>query len=167
MPTLQKVRSGQLAKLSGQQFENLIAGSAARERVVLVRIPDGCRTLRSAGGPPKLVRARSPFDFVAFHKGYAIAFDAKSVDAETFPCSSIDRAQLHHLLRCEPEVSSSGYLVYFRPSRKVVFFEASTLNRVTRGRSLRAEDGYDLGDIDWIRLRDLFHVPEIDTKACP
>lgn len=127
---------------------------------MVVRIPDGCDTKKvrgPRGWETKIVRIRTPFDFVAFRGGRGVVFDAKTVDGETFPHSAIKEHQLISLISCADHTTRAGYLVWFRPIDTVVWFSHMRLQALAPRQSLAPSDGsIQIGRAMAMRLESLF-----------
>lgn len=139
-------RAGRLAKKAGEAFEQYFEAVCRRSQVTCVRIPDGCRSYKDRFGKLNLRRVKTPFDYMITKDGWTACIDCKTVDANTFSHSSIDPDQLRSLVETGKSVPS-GYLVWFRKSDKVTFFNHKKLYEINRGESLKPEDGHFLGDI--------------------
>lgn len=165
MPTIKRIRAGKIAKSIGRGFENICLGSAERDGMVLVRIPDGCETRKTRsreGWRNALIRVRSPFDYCLFFDGRAAVFDAKTIDANTFAYSSIDPYQLHHLKGCARAGVSAGYCIWFRPQNMVCWFSVVRLQAIARRESLRVEDAsFQLGPVGSFTFKHLFEPVSI------
>lgn len=99
---------GKRAKYAGANFESSFENLCGIQQVGCVRIPDSCRQI----GPHKLMRVRSPFDYVIAYKGKTAVLDLKSVGEGNFTHSKITLHQLSALN--ELSVGAiSGYVVGF------------------------------------------------------
>lgn len=154
MATLRKIRSGHQARQWGQYFENIVQSHAARQNTTLIRIPDGCRVIRN-GTFTKLMRVTTPFDFVLMSKNNVVVFDAKTVDASSFPHSAITPHQLNSLIKCTRD-ALAGYLVWFREPDLVSFITAKRLAESRPRTSMIPDDGLVLGNCRTMDLTKLF-----------
>jgi penicillin-binding protein-related factor A (putative recombinase) len=167
MSALRRVRAGHAAKSFGRAFENLILSCAGRDAVTVIRIPDGCETRRGPRGL-QLVRVRTPFDYVALKNGYAVVFDAKTVDGSTFPRSACTPHQLHSLGVCAVNAVRSGYVIWYRETDEVAFHPIHHLRKLKPRQSLKATDGLIIGRSHSIRLGALFDQSHhLDLTAEP
>lgn len=154
-PTLKKRLAGKIAKLAGEYFETSLEYVCSRDQIILVRIPDGCK-VRKHGRSLKLVRVKTPFDFIIAKKNKAIFFDAKSINSKTFPYSCIDSNQLYHLSKLNSEGLKAGYLIRFREIDQIVFFDVQTLAQLKPRESLNVNMGTSLGSFHEFSLNTLF-----------
>lgn len=150
-----KQYGGRKAKTSGDEFENLIQSVGAIKKIKVIKIPSGARYVKTKTGLA-LAKARSPFDFILLKNGKAAFIDAKSINAERFPKSLITHHQALTLKDCELQGFPSGYLIYFRPLNRVVFFASQTLLTLPAGKSLTTADGLLIGSIYEMDLEKLF-----------
>lgn len=146
---------GKIAKISGEEFENILIPWANKLNATLTRIPNGCRTIKR-GNKLMVIRVKSPFDFLLSYQGKAVCFDAKSVNSNTFSHSMINQNQLNELLRIEKQLISAGLLIYLRKAQKVIFVRASKLSTLRRGASVGISDGLDLNNLKSLNLALLF-----------
>lgn len=162
MPTIKRVRAGQIAKLEGRAFEHLILSSASSRDMVILKIPDGCETKKMRQGSSwtqRIIRVKTPFDFVAFKDGKAIVFDAKSIDSQTYPRSSTLPHQLFSLKHCRSHTVDAGYLVWHRPLDMVVWYAVERLLSLTHGSSLNPSEGLHVGSGGSLSLLPIFNQP--------
>ena len=155
MPTLSRVRGGIDANAWGKAFENMVVRSGIKHGITVIRIPDGCETRRGARGP-RVVRVRSPFDFVLLKRTQAVVFDAKTTAETTFKYSNLTEHQLGSLKRCSEQAKNAGYLVFFRNFDEVVFYNIDILSALRPGKSVKPGDGMILGRSSSIGLDSLF-----------
>lgn len=114
----------------------------------VTRLPDGCKQI----GPGKLIRVRSPFDWILSFKGKTALLDTKTISGKTFPYSAIDDFQAHILYAHEMEGAIAGYVVEIRGENRIIFLKASQLmSKLGQRGSFKPEDGLDLGT-DFTRL---------------
>lgn len=146
---------GKKAKANGDQFEQIIQLPARRESVSVIKIPSGCRWVRGPGRT-LAVPTKTPFDFVFIRDGVPVFFDAKSTTGKTFSASKVTPHQLFHMLRCHEAGARAGYIVYFQTLDRIVFFAVEKLNALTKGQSLKPEDGISLGSALTLTLLPLF-----------
>ena len=123
IPSLNKRLLGLRSKRMGESWENLFFSTAISQRIAITRVPDGCKQL----GPKRIIRVKTPFDWIVTYKGRTALIDTKSTDAETFPNSQIDESQMKHLLSQEIGGAIAGYIIWFRTLNQVVFVPASSL----------------------------------------
>lgn len=137
----------------GSTFEKYFEACLTVKKWNVVRIPDGCRQVT----PFKIVRVKSPFDFLASKKGKVFFCDAKTCEGKTFVYSKINQLQLKELLALEESGFHAGYVINFRETNTYSFVSAGTLSLVAPGESIKAPECNDLGreiDIDQIFLSE-------------
>jgi penicillin-binding protein-related factor A (putative recombinase) len=110
-----------------------------------------------------LIPVFTPFDYILFSQGYAITFDAKTVDANTFSYSQIEKHQVASLSRAAENALRSGYLIWFRPLDLVSFIPVSTLKTVKPRQSVTPEHGIIIGKGSGFNLQMLFEMKEINS----
>ena len=155
MPTYKRIRAGAVAKQIGQRFEEILHNMCGHQAITCIRIPDGCKQARGPQGY-KLLRVKSPFDFVLLKSGLAITVDAKTIDSERFTYSDIKQHQVQSLLNCAKNAHTSGYIVWHRPTDAVVFYSVFTLAALRPRTSLTPENGILLGPALKMDLNKLF-----------
>lgn len=149
-------RRGALSRLQGQAFEWMIEPIAARSGIQVVRIPDGCKTIKILG-KLKVVRTKSPFDFVLAKDRKSVFLDTKTTTGNKFgkiPARSIH--QLHELLKLESQGFIAGFLVYFRSQGIFTFYKASEVRDIQNKRPLRPTDGMVVGLEDQLDLGEFY-----------
>lgn len=131
-------------KKQGNGFEQIVKTMGKLTGWTVVKIPDGCKHV----GKGKIVPVKSPFDFVLSKNGQSIFFDAKTYDQECVNTSQLNYRQLEILYALEFDAKEpAGYVIYFRPVNKVIFFPASILLTLKTDQSLHHSKGVDLGSI--------------------
>jgi len=151
--SLKRRIGGKRAKSHGDEFEAIVKSAGALDGFHVIRMPDGCKVI----GPNKLMRVRTPFDFI-FVKSRKETFfaDTKTTEGKSFSHSQITPHQLDELLKIELNGGIAGYIVYFRETNEIVWFSSSKLNSISRGESLKPEEGVLLGSRFSIRFGALF-----------
>lgn len=140
---------GKRAKFAGANFESQFANLCGIQSVACVRIPDSCRQL----GPHKLMRVRSPFDYIIAYKGKTAVLDLKSVGDGNFTHSKITLHQLSALN--ELSVGAiSGYVVGF--TLAVYFVPVVELMCLLPGKSIDLSRCVLLGDRLMFNVRRIF-----------
>jgi penicillin-binding protein-related factor A (putative recombinase) len=81
------------------------------------RIPNGCKSV----GPRKLIRVKSPFDWIISSVTTTYFIDTKTQKGGAFPFSKIDPHQVEELLKHDRPGRVAGYIIWFR-ARDVVCF---------------------------------------------
>ena len=128
---------------AGKTFEDWFKSVCEMRGLVCVRIPNGCRTIVKAGRP-RLVRCKTPFDWLISMKGRSACVDTKTFDRHFINYSDIDPDQLKALTETGASIPS-GYVVWFRTINLVVFFSFDILGSIGKGESLQPEQGLILG----------------------
>jgi penicillin-binding protein-related factor A (putative recombinase) len=146
--TEQRRARGKASKTEGRLFENQLQTNASRLSWQCVRLPEGGRFLSNT----KFIKVKSPFDFILSKAGCTVAVDTKSTKSSTFSYSELNTNQVTQLHNLWTGGTQSGYIVNFRTSNQVVFFNAQTLKRTLPGTSLKPEDGLLLGTSDDFNL---------------
>ncbi len=153
MKKYSKIISGRLAQSRGQNFEKILSDSAKRTHWDLVKIPLGARQVSA----DRLIRVKTPFDFVFVKKERVIFADAKTIKSKTYSHSQITGHQLNELLTFESHGHKSGYIVNFTELKKTVFYTASQLKNLQPGYSLSPQDGILVGENFIINLDRIFN----------
>lgn len=125
----------------GGSFEQYFLLCLTLRKWDVVRIPDGCRQINLN----KLIRVKSPFDFLATKNGKAIFCDTKTCEGKTFPHSKINQLQIKELLRIAKNGFLAGYVINFRETDTYSFISAEILSQLKKGKSVKASDYLDLG----------------------
>jgi hypothetical protein len=152
MAIIKNIVRGKKAKVNGQRFEIFLENSAARKMWTVTRIPDGCRQV----GPNKLLRVRTPFDFVFTRWGKAVFADAKSTQTKYFSKSALTPHQIEQLKDIENDGFAAGYIVNFSTLNLVVFFSATLLSEIKTRDSVGPEQGILIGNDEVINLQLIF-----------
>lgn len=105
----------------GNQFERMFQQSCMAHGIAVTRVPDGCKQLGQ-----KLIRVKTPFDWILSHSGRFAVIDTKSYQGN-MPHADITKHQILELIRHEEEGSSAGYVIYFRKALAVGFIRATNL----------------------------------------
>ena len=143
MTSMAKIMGGRKAHANGKMFEELFTYRARVTGFTCTQIPAGCRVL----GPGRIQRIRTHFDFVLSGHGKTFLIDTKTVDAETFPHSSIQDHQAVELSRHSIHGTVAGYVIYLRKKNEVIFVPA--IHLVTR---MRFPGSISPDDSDVVRL---------------
>lgn len=143
-PSFKRKMAGYMAKRIGSGWENRLVSQCSFYDLDVVRIPDGCKQVAAK----RLIRVRTPFDFIVADHYQAAFLDTKTVSKPSFGYTEIDQHQLSNLLKLWNKGHAAGYLIYFRPIDQVIFFNASLLAGIRRGSGLFLPSGLNLGNID-------------------
>lgn len=134
------------SKKIGTSFEDTAEKLLLMSGFSVIRIPDGCRTF-GYGIKTRMIRIKSPFDFLAAKDGKAIFFDCKTYQNNSIAYSQINENQIEKLLSLERQGHLAGYLIYFREHDDIRFFKASQLNEVKKRQGLLPEQGQHMGSL--------------------
>lgn len=144
--------AGLRAKTRGTQFETLIENCARIAGWQPLRIPDGCRQM----GKKKMIRVKSPFDFILAKAGQfrtsTLLFDAKHTSENKYYTKSKNDHQIAHLLRFGSIPSyACGYVVNYEKHGCVVFH---TVNSIAKARN----DGHGLAHTDGVLIGSKYSI---------
>lgn len=147
------------AQAVGEQFEHMLKVPAQMMGATLVRMPDGCRTVRR-GDALTNMRVKTPFDYILARKGQPCAFfDAKTVAGKSFSYSAINQDQVQWLRLLKHQGMCAGYVVWFRGVDRVVWYDVDQLRRLQPRESLLPSDGVQLGGAIRMDLSGIFTRP--------
>lgn len=158
---------GAKAQNQGKVFERAFETICAQNNYTCVRIPDSCKQIgRERNGAPRLIRVKSPFDFVIASKGFSVFLDVKSTESDRYTYSQLKQHQIDTLHKVRKDVLS-GYLVHFALENKIVFFDVNLLAALKPRESVSIESGLLLGTFgyqcDLERLRAHFSANQSDA----
>ena len=128
--TLSRSQAGLKAKRYGEYFEALFKSACLARRIAVTRIPDGCKQL----GQNRIIRVRSPFDWIVSKNGTTALIDTKTQEGKAFPNSKIDSHQVSELLPHETNGSIAGYVVWLREIDQIIFIPSTVLIKAQRDR---------------------------------
>lgn len=164
MPKISKILAGKKAKARGDIFENAFRAAAYRAYFKPIQIPMGAKFV----GKDRMIRVRTPFDFVLIHRKGTVFLDTKISLKKTFSYTQCTPHQVAELMEIERLGHLAGYVVYFSELNRIVFFHSHKLTRLQLGMSLRPEDGEDLGSLQTLNLINVLEKwIEQDRKAPP
>jgi hypothetical protein len=155
--------SGRQAQSNGAIFEAMFFTAAARQGMTATRIPDGCKQLPNR----RIIRVKTPFDWMLTHNGQAIVCDTKRNDAKTFPHARIDHFQVHHLLLNYARGINAGYIVWLATQDLTMFVPAPRLSKglTTRGSICPSEpDVTVIGNGRVMDLAKVFDLPNPNRR---
>lgn len=154
--------AGRKAQANGAAFEALFLRACSFHAIVCTRIPDGCKQLPNN----RLIRIKTPFDWVLSHNQNVALIDTKSNETSRFPHSLIDPAQALTLVRHHKEGTTSGYIVWLKKTDSLLFIPANILCVAMQQKGSMGTDTpgtTELGTITAPNLLKLFSKP--DTMA--
>lgn len=114
---------GAKAQAYGGLFESMFLNSCKRAGLAITRLPNGCKTLSAH----KIVRIKTPFDWIITYKGRCAYVDTKTSQGKVFAHSMIADHQVNELLHHELAGALAGYVVWLRENNHVVFIPSSLL----------------------------------------
>lgn len=131
--------AGWFSKKRGAMFEGTLEVAARKHGLTVVRIPDGCKQV----GSVRIVRTKTPFDFVfAWNNGVCFV-DAKSTSKNVFVTSVVPTQQRATLLALQANVGiMAGFVVWYTTQNVIEFYEATL---VASSKRLRPGEGLYLG----------------------
>lgn len=155
-PPSRRVQGGVKAQAMGAAFENLFAKQCQHEQLAFTRIPDGCRQVSQH----RLIRIRTPWDWVITSAGRSAFIDTKTTLGATFPSSSVTVHQALEMQKHQIQGSLAGYVIWLRKIDRVFFISATDLLSVAQpGRQTFLEmypKAILLGTSSGIQVRKIF-----------
>lgn len=112
------------AKRVGNGFEIVFSRMCSSVGVLVTRVPDGCRCV----GKNKLIRVKTPFDWIISWYDRSALIDTKSTDKNYLQVSEIKEHQAAELQKHSLSLCS-GYVVRFTGSKRVCFIPVARLIR--------------------------------------
>lgn len=154
-----RIWGGRRAKAVGDQWQGVLERRAIREEILMLRIPDGCRQI----GKDKLIRTRSPLDYVMFKEGRTVCFDAKTINSDVITYSNLHSSestkhQLQTCLHISTKGVRAGLIIWFRLSNYVSFIDAQLLNVIQPREGIKYDAGLILGKWEDFKLSPLFQL---------
>jgi hypothetical protein len=113
---------GGKSKLLGDLFESMFKQISESQGCVVTKIPDGCRQVGK-----KLIRVKTPFDWIVSYGSKTALIDTKTVQGESFTPSMIVNHQVDELSRHEALGTLAGYVVWFRKKEIVEYISSKAL----------------------------------------
>lgn len=136
----------------GKSFEDLFRICSLRCNIAISRMPDGCRQLGR-----KIVRVKTPFDWIISYQKQIALIDTKTIQGERFPYSAITEHQVTEMKNHSLQGSICGYVVWTRKNDQIFFVEAITLFQSLSMRgSFSAQENRVLGNSHYFDIRLLF-----------
>jgi len=150
---LTKRHGGWIAKRRGDQFQSFFESRCRMQGITCIRVPDGCKQIGPR--PIDIIRVRTPFDYILGFENKICFVDLKSFDSDRITRSQVVDHQVMSLNDLNRH-ARAGYVCFFRETKRFVFFSVEKLSLLSRGDSLKVEDGLDLGDLLKHDFRALF-----------
>lgn len=147
--------AGARAQSAGASFENLFQSLCRRQAITVTRIPDACRQVSSN----RLIRVRSPWDWVLSWNSRTALIDTKTTQESTFAHSAIHRPQAKELCAHNLAGAIAGYVIWMRAPDRMIYVTGRTLLALsmTRGSiSHIQEQVVDLGTSTASNLQAIF-----------
>jgi penicillin-binding protein-related factor A (putative recombinase) len=108
----------------GSLFEGIFARRARSVRgLALTKFPQGARIV----GKNKIVKIKTPCDWILTFNGVTALIDTKTTDATSFPFSKIKPHQVDEMLKHYIAGSVSGYVIWYRKTDDVIFVPSHIL----------------------------------------
>lgn len=120
--------AGEKAQAWGGTFEDLFDQMCKRHGIVATRFPDGCRDV----GHNKLIRVKTPCDWIVSYDGRTALIDTKTSAEMTFPHSKIKAHQILEMKRHEDAGARAGYVIWLRKSNCICFVPSGELERLAK-----------------------------------
>lgn len=111
------------AQRNGKTFESMFYAACLKAAVAATRIPDGCKTI----GRNRLIRVKSPWDWVISHKNSGALIDTKTDSGKTFPHHVIEPHQIFEMVKHRVAGVVAGYVVWTRANDQVFFVDADIM----------------------------------------
>lgn len=156
---MHKALLGKLAVRDGAFFEDWIRVACANSSITCVRIPDGCKQISGS----RIIRVKSPFDFILAMSGKSAAIDAKLRNEDhltpaSFANKDSTREQLKHLLNLQLAGMQAGFLVYLRPINEIHYYDALTVGAAVRGKTIEPKTRWQYGPAQRANLAAIWAV---------
>lgn len=143
---------GARARSEGLAFETFFVNALRRVGFYAVHLPQGAKFVRGPRGIPKLSPVKMPFDLILSAPGRAGFFDMKSISDDRLVYSFLTPHQVDIMSDLEAQGHKAGYVVHFKKTNRVIFFEASKLQALERRESYTQDDGVDIGTLFDLKL---------------
>jgi penicillin-binding protein-related factor A (putative recombinase) len=145
---MKKRLAGKLAQSRGKSFETLFQETCKIQGIAVTPIPNGCRNVGR-----RIVRVKSPFDWVLGYNKRAAFIDTKTSGDKNFNHSKIKP----HQLKALQNLSSSGVAGYvLKINGKIYFVDVSILAETKKGESVKLDYAVLLGSDFSFDARKIF-----------
>lgn len=148
---------GRVQKSFGDTFEQLFFLICNRTSgLAITRFPDGCRVV----GQNKLVRVKTPWDWVLSYNGRTALIDTKTTEGNSFPNSKIESHQIEEMVsHSVAGTNSTGYVIWFRKPDGVYFASSTLLNNLLNVRgSVKPDMLQFLGKSSTFKPQNIFGI---------
>lgn len=137
----------------GASFEGKFKTLCDLASIIATRMPDGCRVV----GMNKLIRVKTPWDWILSYQSKTALIDTKTTEEKTFRHSLIESHQVCEMMRHSEAGVVAGYVVEFRELNKIVFYSCAQLYPLMNVRgSLTPEQGVALNNNSLFFIEKLF-----------
>lgn len=140
--------SGKIAQARGKSFEIRFQNVCKILGVEIQRIPDGCRQVGR-----RIVRTKTPFDFVLAYKQRSAFIDVKTTKKNSFSFSEIVPHQLEALKKMSAG-GVAGYIICF--PEQIYFVDVAILSETKPGESINLIYANKLGNVHFFDIRKIF-----------
>lgn len=106
----------------GKLFEDTFQNMCISVGLAITRFPDGCRS----GGLRRLIRVKTPWDWILTYRNHASFLDTKTNAEATFPHSKIEKHQVEEMMK-HRQTAICGYVCWLREVSTVIFVPAVVL----------------------------------------
>jgi len=139
--SIRKRIAGKKAQNIGKHFEFLFEAACRKNSVTCIPIPDGCET---KGFDPRinsnrLVRVKTPFDYILKRKNNLAFVDTKTVAGNSFCYSDLSDHQTDALFQLS-ESAACGLVIWFRELDEVYFVSIDLIRALKPRESIRPSD---------------------------
>lgn len=112
----------------GKRFEQMLEVFCQYQNIAFTRMPDGCKQLDAN----KLIRVKTPFDYLLSVMGQVAFLDTKSVNEKCFAHGLIKEHQVHEMLMHAQHGVYCGYVIWFRPMDEIYYVPCDELAKAMR-----------------------------------
>lgn len=137
---------------NGKSFEEIFIKQARLNGLLVIKNYLTCRFVNA--GQIQIIKGELDFK-VANQNGRVGYFDAKSYAADHFVFSALDEHQVKRSVVYNDYRIPSGFIVYFRPSNKIVFYDGKTIHSKGPRSRFEARDGLMLGGLEQFDLKTI------------
>ena len=136
---------GGKSQANGAAFETAFEIICNQNGFSWLRIPNACRQIgKNSDGSPKLIRRKSPFDYLIANKGFSANIDCKSTEGKTWEYSDNDPDQIRELMNMRGDMLG-GYIIHHPKLDLITFHDVLVLNKMRPRESLQPSEGIILG----------------------